>query len=421
MLFELTAYEAIAEQATRLNTARKRSVNLWQHAWDDRADAISTACSEAKRYDTPESWRRICELAVELRTEMTKTDGHEAAYFTALVVLTDLIEKSMVHARANPQALIAQNELANVREAVVKTRQEIDAEYHRTPASQSGKLSRLEASDEKFKQTVVNINILSDLKINISNIRVVIGGTAKKASDSVIEKAAKIVNLVREGVKLLNDEALSTPVRRAADKAWIATREFASITVRRFRALKLPEPNFHIGDVPPRNRIPISTYPPDGEQTRWIEPGAGRDNSQVFCDIEGGPEMVVVPAGKFTMGSPDDEPERFPDEGPLHEVTFARLFAVGRHAVTRGQFAAFVKATGHKMDEGWRNPGFRQDDSHPVVCVGWDDARTYASWLAEATGRPYRLLTECMVRPCVARGFFIDLLALRSCINVSGL
>src|SRR5215468_7829341 len=53
LLFELTAYEAIAEQATRLNTARKRSVNLWQHAWDDRADAISTACSEAKRYDTP--------------------------------------------------------------------------------------------------------------------------------------------------------------------------------------------------------------------------------------------------------------------------------------------------------------------------------------------------------------------------------
>jgi formylglycine-generating enzyme required for sulfatase activity len=114
----------------------------------------------------------------------------------------------------------------------------------------------------------------------------------------------------------------------------------------------------------------------------------------VFQDAPFGPEMVVVPAGKFMMGSPVKEPERFPDEGPQHEVTFARPFAVGRHAVTRGQFAAFVKATKHKMDDRWRNPGFRQDDSHPVVGVNWDGAKAYVSWLAEVTGRPYRLLTE---------------------------
>jgi len=46
------------------------------------------------------------------------------------------------------------------------------------------------------------------------------------------------------------------------------------------------------------------------------------------------------------------------------------------------------------MDEGWHNPGFRQDNSHPVVGVSWDDAKAYASWLAEVTGRLYRLLTE---------------------------
>jgi formylglycine-generating enzyme required for sulfatase activity len=114
----------------------------------------------------------------------------------------------------------------------------------------------------------------------------------------------------------------------------------------------------------------------------------------VFQDAPFGPEMVVVPAGKFLMGSPDDEPQRDDDEGPQHEVTFARPFAVGRHSVTRGQFAAFVNATGHNAAGPWRKPGFRQDDSHPVVCVSWDDAKTYAAWLAKIAGCPYRLLTE---------------------------
>jgi formylglycine-generating enzyme required for sulfatase activity len=137
-------------------------------------------------------------------------------------------------------------------------------------------------------------------------------------------------------------------------------------------------------------RMPVLVGGRNSSQTRWLLPGAG----EPFCDVDGGPETVVVPAGSFFMGSPDDEPERTTWEGPRHEVTFARPFAVGRHAATRGQFAAFVNATGHKTSYQWRNPGFRQDDSHPVVCILWDDAKAYAAWLAEVTGRPYRLLTE---------------------------
>jgi formylglycine-generating enzyme required for sulfatase activity len=124
--------------------------------------------------------------------------------------------------------------------------------------------------------------------------------------------------------------------------------------------------------------------------TRWLSPGAG----EPFCDVEGGPEMVVVPAGRFMMGSPMDEPERFADEGPQREVAFTDPFAIGRHAVTRGQFAAFANATGHKAARRWRDPGFRQDDSHPAVFISWDDAKAYAAWLADTTGRPYRLPTE---------------------------
>ena len=150
----------------------------------------------------------------------------------------------------------------------------------------------------------------------------------------------------------------------------------------------------------------------------WFLPGAGK--IEWFQDLPGGPEMVVVPAGGFTMGSPEGEIGRWSAEElekydwmgaeEQHAVTVSRPFAVGRHAVTRGQFSAFVAATGHKTDGGayvwkggkvvhdpkasWRNPGFTQDDSHPVVCVSWEDAKAYTDWLSKQTVKPYRLLSE---------------------------
>jgi formylglycine-generating enzyme required for sulfatase activity len=135
-----------------------------------------------------------------------------------------------------------------------------------------------------------------------------------------------------------------------------------------------------------------------------------------------GPRMVMVPSGRFLMGSSDAEieaavklypktkPEWFKRESPEHEVTIHRPFAVSETHVTRGQFAAFVTATGHKTDGGclvwektefqpkadrsWRNPGFDQDDSHPVVCVNWGDALAFTTWLSKETSANYRLITE---------------------------
>ena len=132
------------------------------------------------------------------------------------------------------------------------------------------------------------------------------------------------------------------------------------------------------------------------------------------CDDAGWcPEMVVVPAGSFMMGSPDGEEGRHSDgrEGPRHRVTIAEPFAIGVYEVTRGQFAAFVEATGYdagnscyiwdggwKLVDGrnWRLPGFAQSDDHPVVCVSWDDARAYVDWLNAELGFEdlYRLPSE---------------------------
>ena len=122
---------------------------------------------------------------------------------------------------------------------------------------------------------------------------------------------------------------------------------------------------------------------------------------ETFRDCATCPEMVVLPAGKFMMGSPEGERGRDDDEGPQSQVTIPEPFAVGKYEVTVGQYAEFVRETKHKtgncyFPEGssWENPGFKQSNDHPVVCVSWDDASTYAYWLSAKTGHEYRLLTE---------------------------
>ena len=112
---------------------------------------------------------------------------------------------------------------------------------------------------------------------------------------------------------------------------------------------------------------------------------------QVFWDCSWCPELVVVPSGSFRMGSPASEEWRDDDEGPVHRVRIP-AFAVGVYEVTRGEFARFVSATGYRA--GDLCPLVGQGDDHPVMCVNWDDARAYVSWLSRETGQRYRLLSE---------------------------
>jgi formylglycine-generating enzyme required for sulfatase activity len=141
-----------------------------------------------------------------------------------------------------------------------------------------------------------------------------------------------------------------------------------------------------------------------------------------FQDCGDCPSMLWIPAGSFTMGVPAGEEEREAVPGqfrgfsvPQTRITIGRRFAMGQYPVTRGQFAAFVAATGHntgnrcwifgdhsgnnwgfaeRQGYSWRAPGFSQTDQHPVVCVSWDDAQAYARWLSQRTGKAYRLPSE---------------------------
>jgi formylglycine-generating enzyme required for sulfatase activity len=111
-----------------------------------------------------------------------------------------------------------------------------------------------------------------------------------------------------------------------------------------------------------------------------------KDLDEPWC-----PEMVVIPAGSFLMGSPEDEEGRDSDEGPQHEVTFSRPFALGRYPVTFAEYDSFCDRTGRAKpdDHGAWGRGRR-----PVINVSWDDAEAYCKWLSEMTRQPYGLPTE---------------------------
>src|SRR5262245_37265952 len=104
----------------------------------------------------------------------------------------------------------------------------------------------------------------------------------------------------------------------------------------------------------------------------------------LFKECEACPEMVVVPAGEFTMGAPETEKSSDSDERPRRRVAFANRFAVGRFAVTFEEWDACVAQGGCKgyrpSDRGWGR------GRQPVINLWWEDARSYVRWISERTG-----------------------------------
>jgi formylglycine-generating enzyme required for sulfatase activity len=124
------------------------------------------------------------------------------------------------------------------------------------------------------------------------------------------------------------------------------------------------------------------------EVERALKPG---DSFKECEALEHCPEMVVVPAGDFIMGSPLSEKGRYDNEKPQHNVVFARPFAVARFNVTFDDWDACVSHGDCNPDV--TDSGYGRG-RQPVINVTWDDARHYAAWLSRMTGKPYRLLSE---------------------------
>lgn len=162
-----------------------------------------------------------------------------------------------------------------------------------------------------------------------------------------------------------------------------------------------------------RDRIAQLEQGGGGTVTRSVTPAPGG----AFRDCPQCPEMVTIPAGDFSMGREQDDlpiadtrgmtpaatlvaardsAVDAASEAPLHTVHVA-AFVAGRFEVTRGEFAAYIEATGRP--DSARAPGcalvpWGRDSRLPVSCVTWLDAQLYTAWLSTKTGHPYRLLSE---------------------------
>ena len=142
---------------------------------------------------------------------------------------------------------------------------------------------------------------------------------------------------------------------------------------------------------------------------------AGGPEPKSFRECPDCPDLVVIPAGTFMMGSPLDEPGRFDAEGPRHPVS-VRAFALGKTDVTVGEFLTFLQDTGYQPEPCdrvlglmWQSPrrgvadppGAADLPRQPAVCLSWNDAQAYVAWLngkvhpaPKDGGGPYRLPSE---------------------------
>jgi len=115
------------------------------------------------------------------------------------------------------------------------------------------------------------------------------------------------------------------------------------------------------------------------------KPTPGATFTNRLPDGAEGPEMVIVPAGRFTMGSELENHTQ-----PLTEVRISNAYAISAHEITFADYARYAQAEGLEMpsDSGW-GKGVR-----PVINVSWHQAQGYVDWLKDVTGKPYRLPSE---------------------------
>ncbi|MEL7047994.1 MAG: SUMF1/EgtB/PvdO family nonheme iron enzyme [Pseudomonadota bacterium] len=122
------------------------------------------------------------------------------------------------------------------------------------------------------------------------------------------------------------------------------------------------------------------------------------------CDLC--PEIVEIAPGTGLLGSPVTVVKGGVSTGPAFTVTLRKPFGIGRNEISVAEFRYFVEETGYKPSSSCRvgrkvlsgrsflNPGFKQQDENPAVCVSWTDAQRYVDWLSKKTGRRYKLPSE---------------------------
>jgi hypothetical protein len=200
-------------------------------------------------------------------------------------------------------------------------------------------------------------------------------------------------------LRQVQEEALRQSIQSQNEQlAWNQAKQSQSINGFSEYLRSYPQGRYAPLAIISRQKIQQEELAKSRDASKELSPGIN------VKDCETCPDMIEIPAGSFMMGS-----QEFDSEQPVHPVQIKR-FAMSKTEITRGQFAAFVDATGYvygkscwiwtgrdwrdSSDGSWLNPGFKQSNNDPAVCLNWDDVQAYIQWLQQKTGHTYRLPTE---------------------------
>jgi formylglycine-generating enzyme required for sulfatase activity len=212
---------------------------------------------------------------------------------------------------------------------------------------------------------------------------------------------------VRKRVDDMREQRASGILAQAHSALDAGNRPLAAKLAAQARAIDATLPTLNDFDEQLTNARLYASYKP------------GQVFSDRYVDIPGKtPAMVVIPTGTFQMGAPDNDEEHNDTELPQHAVTISKGFAMARSSITVDQFREFVRASGYVPESiklngasvyDERSGALRDDEQAtweddyaghpaagnlPVVNISWNDAKAYADWLSQRTGKTYRLPSE---------------------------
>jgi len=283
-------------------------------------------------------------------------------------------------------------------------------------AAEKKALDDAKAADAERAKAAAQLQAAEEARIAAEKAR---AAEEAKSAEAARAKAAAAQLKAAEDARIAAEKARATEEAKAAEAA-------------RAKAAAQPAPPERLAaavigdsrlDKEPKSAEPRLSVGCPGAQVAALSPPSASGLSQseecglkpkdIFKECEHCPDMVVVPTGEILMGSSVSDIDSglaAANEGPQHRAAVKQPIAVGRYEVTRDQYAAFVRSTGYKAgsrcytfeqnmpqerdQRSFLNPGFVQDGNHPAVCVSWTDAKAYAQWLSQTTGKPYRLLSE---------------------------
>ncbi len=208
------------------------------------------------------------------------------------------------------------------------------------------------------------------------------------ATGYLTAEQAQALKAAGEGIRREREER----ARKARERARLEAREAREKKEEERKAEERAKQKREAREAAERERLALEARERK-EAERKAREQAERERmrpGREFRDCAGCPEMVVVSAGEYTMGS--QSWEGYDNEWPPHRVEIGRPFAVGKYEVTFGEWDACVAGGGcggyRPDDEGWGR------GRQPVVNVSWDDAKAYVRWLRRKTREEYGLLSE---------------------------